>query len=95
MNLNSKVELLIRNLFVISFKVEDGSFIIKYFNRSLCIGFQWKYLGLSITFSHDTSFYFFGGCILSSIPYKGRDHILPHCLMDFLFIGWYVLVYFP
>jgi hypothetical protein len=52
-NLNSKVELLIRNLFAISFKVEDGNVIIKCSNCSLCMGFQCKCLGFSITFSCD------------------------------------------
>ncbi len=56
MNLNSKVELLIKILFVISFKVEDGNVIIKFFNCLLCIGFQWKHLGFSITFSCGTSY---------------------------------------
>jgi hypothetical protein len=37
-NFNYKVELLIRNLFVMSFKVEDGIELIKFFNCSLCIG---------------------------------------------------------
>jgi hypothetical protein len=32
MNLNSKVELLIRNLFAIYFKMEDGNAVIKFSN---------------------------------------------------------------
>jgi hypothetical protein len=59
MNLNSKVELLIRHMFVISLKVEDGNVVINFFNCSLCIGFQWKCLGFSITFSCDTSNFYF------------------------------------
>ncbi len=55
MNINSKVEFLIRNLFAISFKVEDGNVIIKFSNCSLCMDFQWKCLGFSITFSCATS----------------------------------------
>ncbi len=74
MNLNSKVELLIKTLFAISFKVDNGNVIITFSNCSLCIGFQWKCLGFSITFSFDTSDFYFCGCILSSIPYKYRDY---------------------
>jgi hypothetical protein len=59
MNINYKVEFLIRNLFAISFKVEDGNVIIKFSNCSLSVGFQWKCLGFSITFSCDTSEFLF------------------------------------
>jgi hypothetical protein len=48
-------------------------------------------LGVSITFSCDTSYFYFCGCIFSSIPYKGGDHFLPCCLVDNFLIGWYVL----
>ncbi len=91
--MNSKVELLIRNLFAISFKVEDGNVIIKTYNCSLCMVFQWKSLVFRITFSCDTSIFCFCGCILSSIPYKYRDHFLPHCLMDIV-VGWLVCFFY-
>ncbi len=87
-NLNSKVELLIRNLFVISYKVEDGNVIIKFNNCSLCMGFQWKCLGFFNTFSCDTSFFCFCGCILSSIPYKDRNCFW-RCLMGIV-VGWLI-----
>jgi hypothetical protein len=61
MNLNFKVKLLIRNLFTISFKMEDGNVIIKFSNCLLCMGFQWKCLGFSITFSCDISDFVFVG----------------------------------
>jgi hypothetical protein len=88
-NLNSKVELLIINLFAIYFKVQDGNVIIKFCNYSLCMGFQWKCLGFSITFSCDASNFCFCGCILSSILYKDRDCFWPCCLMEIV-VGWLV-----
>jgi hypothetical protein len=60
MNMNYKEELLTRNLFAISLKVEDGNVVMK------CLGF-------SITFSCGTSQKQICGCTLSLIPYKGRD----------------------
>jgi hypothetical protein len=71
--MNFKVELLIRKLFAISLKVEDGNIVIK------CLGF-------SITFSCDTLNFCCCGCILSLIPYKSRDRFLPHCVMEMVFM---------
>jgi hypothetical protein len=88
-NLNSKMELLINFLFAISFKVEDGNVIIKFSNCSLCMGFLWKCLGFSITFSCDTLDFYFFGCILSSNPYKDTSHFWPHYLMDIV-VGWFI-----
>jgi hypothetical protein len=79
------------NLFVISFKVEDGNVIIKVSNYSLRMGFQWKCLGFPITFSYDTLDFCFCGCILSSIPYKNKDRFLPR-LMEIV-VGWLVSMF--
>ncbi len=69
--------------------MENGNVIIKFSNCSLCMGFQWKCLGFSITFSCDTSNFYFCGCILSSIPFKDKYYFWLHCLMG-IAVGWLV-----